>query len=148
MLRSGVTLRLGDNAVLQQISDESAYVKPASPSPDCCDYIPYTPKKRHNFFLEIKWDNNWFHNDPFIYAPRGSHGFAIRGKGIIRMMDSTSDDDCIKLCPIGFSHCRDFVIEGVHITNYHGFAIMPSSLPSSGSLYFSWTPGFFALSSL
>ena len=125
VIRSGVTLLLGDNAVLQQTADDSAYVKPASTSPDCYDYVPYSPKKGHNFSPEIKWSHNWYHNYPFIYAPRGSHGFAIRGKGVIRMMDCTSDVECIKLCPIGFYRCRDFVIEGVHITNYHGYAIMP-----------------------
>lgn len=125
VLRTGVTLKLGDNAVLQQTADETAYVRPASVDPDCYEYVPYTPNKGHNFSPEIKWSHNWYHNFPFIYAPRGSHDFAVRGKGVIRMMDCESGDDCMKLCPIGFFRCRDFVIEGVHITNYHSYAVMP-----------------------
>ena len=31
----------------------------------------------------------------------------------------------MKLAPIGFFRCRDFLIEGVRITNYHSYAIMP-----------------------
>ena len=125
VLRSGVTLRLGDNAVLQQTADENAYVKPASTAPDCFDYVPYVPKKGHNFSPDIKWSHNWYHNYPFLYAPAGSRDFAVRGRGVIRMMDCDNGDDCMKLCPIGFYRCRNFVIEGVHITNYHGYAVMP-----------------------
>ncbi|MBQ6019807.1 MAG: hypothetical protein IJL26_06460 [Clostridia bacterium] len=133
VLRSGVTLLLGENAVLQQTGDENAYVKPASTSPDCFDYVPYVPKKGHNFSPEIKWSHNWYHNYPFLYAPEGSRDFAIRGKGVIRMMDCASGDDCMKLCPIGFFRCRDFTVEDVHITNFHSYAIMPFSC--SGGLF-------------
>ena len=125
VLRSGVTLQLGDGAVLQQTADETAYVRPASTDADCFDYVPYVPKKGHNFSPEIKWSHNWYHNFPFIYAPRGSHDFALKGRGVIRMMDCENGDDCMKLCPIGFYRCRDFLIEGVHITNFHSYAVMP-----------------------
>ena len=125
VLRTGVTLLLGEGAVLQQTADETAYVRPVTTNEDCFDYTPYVPKKGHNFSTEIKWSHNWYHNFPFIYAPRGSHGFALRGKGTIRMMDCENGDDCMKLCPIGFFRCRDFTVEGVHITNYHSYAVMP-----------------------
>ena len=125
ILRSGVKLLLGERAVLQQSGDETSYVKPAADTPDCCDYVPYVPKKGHNFSPDIKWSHNWYHNYPFIYAPRGSHDFALCGRGVIRMMDCTSDETCMKLAPVGFFRCRDFEIRDVHITNYHGYAIMP-----------------------
>lgn len=133
VLRSGVTLFLGDNAVLQQTGDENAYVKPSSTEQDCFEYVPYVPKKGHNFDPDIKWSHNWYHNYPFIYAPRGSHDFALRGNGVIRMMDCDNGEECMKICPIGFYRCRDFVIEGVHITNYHSYAIMPFTC--SGGLF-------------
>ena len=125
VLRTGVTLLFGDGAVLQQTADETAYVKPASAAPDCFAYVPYVPNKGHNFDPDIKWSHNWYRNYPLLFAPRGSHDFAVRGRGVIRMMDCDSGDDCIKLCPIGFYRCRDFVIEGVHITNFHSYAVMP-----------------------
>ena len=133
VIRTGVTLRLGENAVLQQTADENAYVKPASPDPDCYGYVPYVPKKGHNFSPDIKWSHNWYHNYPFLYAPPGSHDFRICGKGVIRMMDCASGDDCMKLCPVGFFRCRDFAVEDVHITNFHSYAIMPFTC--SGGLF-------------
>lgn len=125
VLRTGVTLLLGEGAVLQQTADETAYVRPVTTDEGCFEYVPYVPKKGHNFSPEIKWSHNWYHNFPFIYAPRGSHGFALRGKGTVRMMDCDSGDDCTKLCPVGFYRCRDFTVEGVRITNYHSYAVMP-----------------------
>jgi len=65
VLRSGVTLLLGDNAVLQQTDDETAYLRPLSTEEDCFDYVPYTPKKGHNFSSDIKWSHNWYRNFPF-----------------------------------------------------------------------------------
>lgn len=125
VLRTGVTLQLGDGAVLQQTADETAYVRPVSTDETCFDYVPYVPKKGHNFSPAIKWSHNWYHNFPFLYAPRGSHDFALRGNGTIRMMDCENGDDCMKLCPVGFYRCRNFIVEGVRITNYHSYAVMP-----------------------
>ena len=133
VLRTGVTLLLGDNAVLQQTSDENSYVRPVSTSSDCFEYVPYVPKKGHNFSPDIKWSHNWYHNFPFIYAPVGSHDFALRGRGVIRMMDCENGDDCMKLVPIGFYRCRDFAVEDVHITHYHSYAVMPFTC--SGGLF-------------
>ncbi|MCR5041236.1 MAG: hypothetical protein K6C36_03925 [Clostridia bacterium] len=125
VIRSGVTLMLGDDAVLQQTADENAYVRPVSLHPDCFDYVHYIPNKGHNFDPDIKWSHNWYRNIPFIYAPPGSHDFAVKGRGTVRMMDCESGDSCMKLAPIGFFRCSDFLIEGLHITNYHSYAIMP-----------------------
>ena len=58
VLRTGVTLLMGDNAVLQQTDDETAYVRPVTTDEGCFEYVPYVPKKGHNFSPEIKWSHN------------------------------------------------------------------------------------------
>ena len=120
VLRSYVTLQFGDGAVLQQTGDETRYVKPAGEG-----YVPYTPAFGHNFSPDIKWSHNWYHNYPLIFAPAGSHDFAVRGRGVVRMMDITDEEKIIKICPVGFFRCHHFEIADVHITNYHSYAVMP-----------------------
>ncbi len=120
VLRSGVELHFEEGAVLQQTADPAAYVKPAGDG-----YVPYTPAFGHNFSPEIKWSHNWYRNYPLLFAPAGAHGFAVTGEGVIRMMDVTDPERIIKICPIGFFRCRDFVISDVRITNYHSYAMMP-----------------------
>ena len=123
-LRSGVTLLFEDGAVLLQSPDAADYVKPGKGERE---YVPYTPAYGHNFSPEIKWSHNWYHNYPLIFAPAGSSGFAVRGRGTIRMMEVADPEKIIKICPIGFFRCSDFEIADVHITNYHSYAVMPFS---------------------
>lgn len=120
VIKSGVELRFGEKAILHQTGDRSSYVKPAGDG-----YEPYLPLLGHNFSEEIKWSHCWYKNYPFIFAPEGSSNFKITGKGTIRMMEVTDPDTVIKICPIGFYRCSDFEISDVHITNYHGYALMP-----------------------
>lgn len=120
ILRSGVTLIIGEGTVLQQTCSPEGYVKPAGDG-----YVPYTPVKGQNFSEEIKWSHNWYINYPFIFAPEGSHHFAVRGKGTVRMMEVTDPEEIYKLCPIGFYRCSNFGISDITITNYHGYAMMP-----------------------
>lgn len=120
VLRSGVTLLFGDGAELYQSPDPDDYVKPAGDS-----YEKYVPVFGHNFSPDIKWSHNWYHNYPFIFAPEGSRDFAVKGKGTVRMMEVTDTERIMKLCPIGFYRCSDFEISGIHITDYHGYAMMP-----------------------
>lgn len=120
VIRSNVTLMFGDGAQLKQTSKQNEYVKP------CGDkYIPYKPEYGHNYSETIKWSHYWYKNYPFIFAPEGSHDFAIKGNGVIRMMDVDDVEKIIKICPIGFYRCSHFEICDVHITNYHGYAVMP-----------------------
>lgn len=120
VIRSGVTLQFEDGAELYQNPNPDGYVKPVGD-----EYKPYRPVFGHNFSEKIKWSHNWYHNYPFIFVPEGSHNFAIKGNGIVRMMEYTDPDSVFKLCPIGFYRCHDFEISGIHITNYHGYAMMP-----------------------
>ena len=120
VLRTGVTLLFEDGAVLEQSPDAADYYKPTADG-----YVPYTPAYGHNFSPDIKWSHNWYRNYPLIFAPEGSHGFSVRGRGTIRMMEVTDPEKIIKLCPIGFYRCRDFEIADVRITNYHSYALMP-----------------------
>ena len=120
VLKDNVNLHFEDGAEIYQTPDPDGYVKP------CGDgYVSYTPVFGQNFSDEIKWSHNWYHNYPFIFAPEESYGFSVTGKGIIRMMTVTDTDRIIKICPIGFYRCSNFVISDVHITNYHGYAMMP-----------------------
>ena len=120
VLRSGVTLLFGDGATLLQSPDRDDYVKPVGDG-----YAPYRPVIGHNFSAEIKWSHCWYHNYPFIFAPEGTHDFAVRGAGTIRMMEVGDPEEIIKICPIGFFRCHDFEIADVRITNYHSYALMP-----------------------
>ncbi len=120
VLRSGVTLLFGDGATLLQSPCRGDYVKPVGDG-----YEPYEPCYGHNFSPQIKWSHNWYRNYPLIFAPEGSHDFAVRGGGTIRMMEVTDPEKIIKICPIGFYRCHDFEICDVHITDYHSYALMP-----------------------
>ena len=122
VLRSGVTLFFEDGATLLQDPDRTRYVKPSGDG-----YEPYLPAYGHNFSPEIKWSHNWYHNFPLLFAPAGSHGFAVRGNGVVRMMEVTDPEKIIKICPVGFFRCRGFEIADIHITNYHSYAMMPFS---------------------
>ncbi|MBQ7720883.1 MAG: hypothetical protein IJT56_09895 [Clostridia bacterium] len=123
ILRSGVTLYIEGGASLLQNPDPSGYVKPSGDG-----YVPYLPQYGHNWSQTIKWSHLWYRNYPLIYAPRGSHDFAVKGEGkdsVIRMMEVKDEDKIIKICPIGFYRCSDFEISGIRITNYHSYAVMP-----------------------
>ena len=120
VLKSGVELHFGDGALLHQTDDRNSYVKPVGDG-----YESYLPMLGHNFSETIKWSHCWYINYPMIYAPEGSSNFKITGKGTIRMMEVTDPEKVIKICPIGFYRCSDFEISSVHITNYHGYALMP-----------------------
>ena len=120
VLKSGVTLRFGDGAVLLQDPDRETYVKPVGSG-----YEPYLPHYGQNFSPTIKWSHYWYWNYPFIFAPEGSHDFAVCGCGTVRMMEVTDAEKIVKICPVGFYRCRDFEIRDIHITNYHGYAMMP-----------------------
>lgn len=120
VLRSGVTLRFGDGAVLLQSPCPDAYVKPQGDG-----YEPYTPRYGHNFSETIKWSHNWYWNYPLLFAPQGTHDFAVCGNGVIRMMEVTDPEKIMKICPIGFYRCSHFEISDVQIVNYHSYAIMP-----------------------
>ena len=122
VLRSGVTLLFGEGAELYQSPDPEDYVKPVGDG-----YEKYVPVFGQNFDPKIKWSHNWYRNYPFVFAPEGSHDFGIAGRGVIRMMEVTDAERVMKLCPIGFYRCSDFEISDVHITNYHGYAMMPFS---------------------
>ncbi len=119
VLRTGVTLRLAEDAVLQQDADPARYVKPQGGG-----YVPYTPACGHNFSPEIKWSHNWYRNYPLVFAEAGTHGFALRG-GTLRMTDVTDPERIIKIAPVGFYRCSRFEISDVHITDYHSYAVMP-----------------------
>ena len=120
VLRTGVTLLFGDGATLLQDPDRETYVKPAGEG-----YAPYLPHYGQNFSPTIKWSHYWYRNYPMLFAPAGSHDFAVRGNGTLRMMEVTDPEKIIKICPVGFYRCHDFEICDVHITNYHGYAMMP-----------------------
>lgn len=120
VLRSNVTLLFGDGATLLQDPDRNAYVKPAGEG-----YEPYKPFYGQNFSPDIKWSHYWYWNYPMIFAPEGSHHFAVRGKGTLRMMEVTDPEKIMKLCPVGFYRCHHFEICDIRITNYHGYAMMP-----------------------
>ena len=120
IIKSGVNLRFGDGAVLQQTGSADDYVKPRGNG-----YVPYTPLPGHNFDENIKWSHCWYKNYPFIFAPEGSHNFKITGSGTVRMADTGDAAKLIKLCPVGFYRCRDFEISDITITNYHSYAMMP-----------------------
>lgn len=120
VIRSGVELHFGERAILHQTGNRDEYVKPVGD-----DYEPYLPMLGHNWSDTIKWSHCWYKNYPMIFAPEGSSNFKITGKGTIRMMEVTDPDNIIKICPIGFYRCSDFEISDIHITNYHGYALMP-----------------------
>ena len=120
ILKSGVELFFEDGAVLYQSPDPEDYVKP-----DGDGYAPYRPSPGHNYSETIKWSHWWYKNYPLIFAPEGSHDFAVRGRGTIRMMDAEDPAEIIKICPVGFYRCSRFEIADVHITNYHSYAMMP-----------------------
>ena len=122
VLRSGVTLFFEDGATLLQDPDRTRYVKPVPGG-----YEPYLPYLGHNFSPEIKWSHNWYRNYPMLFAPEGSHDFAVRGKGVLKMMIADNADEVFRICPVGFYRCHDFEIADIHITNYHGYAMMPFS---------------------
>ncbi|MCR5262617.1 MAG: hypothetical protein K6D94_01990 [Clostridiales bacterium] len=120
ILRTGVTLVIEEGAELLQSPDPGDYVKP-----DGDGYIPYRPEYGHNWSETVKWSHLWYKNYPFVFAPRGSSRFAVKGGGTIRMMEVTDESRIIKICPVGFCRCSDFEISGVRITNYHSYAVMP-----------------------
>lgn len=120
VIRSGVELHFGEKAILHQTSDRNSYVRPAEEG-----YEPYLPMLGQNWSDTIKWSHCWYKNYPFIFAPEGSSNFRITGRGTIRMMEIGNADEAIKICPIGFYKCSDFEISDIHITNYHGYAMMP-----------------------
>lgn len=119
VLRTGVTLFLEEFAILHQTNDQGSYVKPVGDG-----YEPYTPIPGHNYSDTIKWSHCWYKNYPFIFAPQGSHSFAVKGKGTVRMADCDDPEKLIRICPIGFYGCSDFEISDIHITNYHCYALM------------------------
>lgn len=119
VIKSGVTLFLEEFAILHQTNEPDCYVKPLGDS-----YVPYTPVAGHNYSQSIKWSHCWYKNYPFIFAPEGSRNFAIKGKGTVRMADCDSSELLIRICPVGFFRCSDFEISGIHITNYHSYALM------------------------
>lgn len=120
VLRSGVTLFFEEGATLLQDPDRTRYVKPSGEG-----YEPYLPVYGHNFSPLIKWSHNWYHNYPLLFAPEGSHDFAVRGNGTVRMMAVDDPEKIIKICPVGFYRCHDFEIADIHITDYHSYAVMP-----------------------
>ena len=122
ILKSGVELFFEEGAVLWQSPCPDDYVKPAGDG-----YVPYRPSRGHNFSETIKWSHWWYRNYPLIFAPEGSHDFAVRGRGTIRMMDAEDPAQIMKICPIGFYRCSRFAVEDVRITNYHSYAMMPFS---------------------
>ncbi|MBQ6163821.1 MAG: hypothetical protein IJK23_05040 [Clostridia bacterium] len=128
VLKTGVTLLFGDGATLLQSPNRGDYVKPQGDS-----YVPYEPYYGQNFSPTIKWSHYWYWNYPLIFAPEGAHDFAVRGKGTVRMMEVTDKEKIMKLCPVGFYRCHDFEICDIHITNYHGYAMMPFT--SSNGLF-------------
>ena len=121
VLRSGVTLFFEDGAVLLQSPDPGDYVKPSADGA----LVPYRPEYGYNWSSEIRWSHLWYRNYPFLYAPEGSHDFAVRGRGTIRMMEVGEPDKLLRVCPIGFYRCRSWEIADVRITNYHSYAMMP-----------------------
>lgn len=121
VIKSNVTLLFGDGAMLKQTLSLEGYVKPVGDG-----YEPYTPIVGHNFSETIKWSHTWYKNYPFIFAPEGSHDFAVKGNGTIRMAECGDDaSKLIRICPIGFFRAADFEICDVTISNYHGYAMMP-----------------------
>ncbi len=120
VIRSGITLLLGDKTVLLQDNDPSGYVKPVGDG-----YEHYEIMFGHNYSEKIKWSHVWYKNYPFIYAPEGSHDFAIKGNGMLRMAEGDDGNKLIKTCPIGFYRASRFEISDISITNYHGYAMMP-----------------------
>lgn len=121
VIRSNVTLFFGDGAKLQQTLSLDGYVKPVGDG-----YEPYTPIIGHNYSETIKWSHTWYKNYPFIFAPEGSHHFAIKGNGTVRMAECGDDaSKLVRICPVGFFRASDFEICDITISNYHGYAMMP-----------------------
>ena len=119
-LKSHVELHLEEGAVLQQTEDDAQYVRPSADG-----YERYQPRHGHNYSPEIRWSHCWYWNYPMIYAGAGTHDIAVTGPGTLRMMDKTSEETCIKVCPVGFYQVSDFLIADITITNYHSYAMMP-----------------------
>ena len=120
VLRDHTELFFEENAEILQSPDPANYVKPVPGG-----YEPYTPMFGHNYSSDIKWSHCWYKNYPLLFAQRGTHDFAVRGHGRIRMMEVEDPDRIIKICPIGFYRCDRFAVEDIHITNYHSYAMMP-----------------------
>lgn len=120
ILRSHVCLRIETGATLQQTGDPTQYVRPSADGVE-----RYTPRFGHNYSPEIRWSHCWYWNWPMLFAPAGSHDVAVTGGGTLRMMDETTPERSIKVCPVGFYRVSDFLIEGITITNYHSYAMMP-----------------------
>lgn len=120
VIRSGVTLLFGDGSTLLQSNNAEDYVKPVGDG-----YEPYEIMFGHNYSETIKWSHVWYRNYPFIFAPEGSHGFAVKGKGFLRMAEGNDTNTLVKTCPVGFYRVHDFEISDITITNYHGYAMMP-----------------------
>jgi len=121
-LRSHVELHFEDGAVLEQSGDVNDYVKPIGAE---LAYESYKPRYGHNYSPDIKWSHMWYKNYPMIFAPAGTHDFAVTGKGTIYMMKCDSAETCFKICPVGFFRCSDFIMSDFTIQNYHSYAMMP-----------------------
>lgn len=120
IIKSNVTLLFGEGTVLIQNNDDSDYVKPVGDG-----YEHYQIIYGHNYSETIKWSHVWYKNYPFIFAPEGSHDFAVKGNGTMIMAPGDDTNAIIKTCPIGFYHARNFEISDISIKNYHGYAMMP-----------------------
>ncbi len=123
VLRSQVDVQFGEGAVLQQSGDPADYVQPVGE----WDYEPKAPffMKAKNCYEHIKWAHAWYFNLPFLYAPEGTHHFAVTGKGTIRMMDWPEDGRMMRIAPVGLYRAHHFEVADIHITNYHAYAVMP-----------------------
>lgn len=128
VIKSNVTLRLGENTTLLQDNDASTYVKPVGDG-----YEKYDIIFGHNYDEKIKWSHVWYKNYPFIYAPEYSHDFAVKGSGTLIMAECDDTNKTVKTCPIGFYHANNFEISDITIKNYHGYALMPFT--SSNGLF-------------
>ena len=120
VINSGVTLFFEAGSVLLQSNNAADYVKPVGDG-----YEPYEIIFGHNYSEKIKWSHVWYKNYPFIFAPEGSHDFAVRGSGTLIMAQGNDTNALVKTCPVGFYRAHNFEICDILIKNYHGYAMMP-----------------------
>lgn len=118
VLKSNVTLLFEDGAWLEQSEAEDEYTVYENG-----EYIKRKPYIAHNNFEStIQWNHRWFSNIPLIYAGEGTKNIKITGHGTISMTKKPCQD-AIHCCPIGLYRVCDFEISGIHIRDYHSYAI-------------------------
>ena len=120
ILRSNVTLKFGDGAVLKQSSSQDDYIVP-----DGDGYKAYQPELGHNTISGVRWGHAWYENYPLVYAGEGTSNVKIIGSGTIEMARGSSCDTTMHMCPVGFYRVNNFEISDITITKCSNYGMMP-----------------------